>query len=59
MCNSSLLAVLARTAAYTGQEITWKQMVESKMDLSPPAYDMNLNNLPTLPVPVPGQVKFV
>lgn len=39
MAHSTLLAIMGRTAAYTGQEITWKMALESKEDLSPPKYD--------------------
>jgi hypothetical protein len=41
MAHSTLLAIMGRTAAYTGQEITWKMALESKEDLSPPKYEWN------------------
>src|SRR5690606_6278933 len=38
MSHSTLLAILGRMAAYTGQEITWDEALQSQEDLSPPAY---------------------
>ena len=37
MAKSTLLAIMGRMAAYTGQEITWEMAMNSKEDLSPPA----------------------
>ena len=36
-------------AAYTGQEVTWEKALNSKEDLSPPAYDWDVK-LPDPPV---------
>ncbi len=57
MCRSTMLALMARMAAYTGQTITWKQAWESKEDLSPKSYAFG--DLPMPPVAVPGRTKFV
>jgi len=57
MCRSTLLAIMGRMATYTGQEVTWKQAMESKEDLSPPAYEWG--PLPTPTVAVPGVTKLV
>src|SRR5262249_33990286 len=38
MTRSTLLAILGRMAAYTGQTITWDMALNSKEDLSPPKY---------------------
>jgi predicted dehydrogenase len=54
--NSTLLALMARMAAYTGQVITLDQALGSKEDLTPAKYE--LGPLPTPPVAVPGQTKF-
>ena len=35
MARSTLLAIMGRMAAYTGQEITWEMAMNSKEDLSP------------------------
>ncbi|MBY0523890.1 MAG: Gfo/Idh/MocA family oxidoreductase [Gemmataceae bacterium] len=58
MSYSSLMAIVGRMATYTGQVIDWKAALNSKEDLSPPAYDWNVK-LPTPPVAVPGVTKFV
>ena len=29
MCNATLMAIMGRMAAYTGQEISWEQVMES------------------------------
>ena len=38
MATSSMLAILAQMAAYTGQEITWEQAMASKVDFTLPEY---------------------
>lgn len=58
MAKSSLLAIMGRMAAYTGQAITWEMAFNSKEDLSPPSYDWNIK-LPTPPVAMPGLTKFI
>ena len=58
MCKSTLLAIMARMSAYTGQQVTWKQAMESKEDLSPPSYDWK-QPLPEPAVARPGITKFV
>jgi predicted dehydrogenase len=58
MAKSTLLAIMGRMAAYTGQEVTWEKALNSKEDLSPPAYDWDAK-LPDPPVAVPGKTKFV
>ncbi len=58
MCKSTLLAILGRMAAYTGQAITWDQAMNSKEDLSPPRYDWDVK-LPEPPVAMPGVTRFV
>ena len=57
MAKSTLLAIMGRMAAYTGQVITWEQALNSKEDLSPPRYDWDVK-LPVPPVAIPGQTKF-
>jgi predicted dehydrogenase len=57
MAKSTLLAIMGRMAAYTGQLITWDMALNSKEDLSPPAYDWSVK-LPDPPVAIPGQTKF-
>jgi predicted dehydrogenase len=57
MAKSTLLAIMGRMAAYTGQQITWEMALNSQEDLSPPAYDWALE-LPVPPVALPGKTKF-
>jgi predicted dehydrogenase len=57
MCKATLMGIMARTAAYTGKKITWEQLMNSTLDLSPPAYEWG--PLEMRPVPVPGTTKFV
>ncbi|NUQ69048.1 MAG: Gfo/Idh/MocA family oxidoreductase [Phycisphaerales bacterium] len=56
MCNSTMMALMGRMAAYTGQTITWDQAWASVEDLSPPAYEMGPLAYPALAVP--GQTPF-
>ncbi|HLJ91677.1 MAG TPA: Gfo/Idh/MocA family oxidoreductase [Gemmataceae bacterium] len=58
MTKSTLLAILGRMAAYTGQAITWEMALASKEDLSPPAYEWNIP-LAVPPVAMPGKTKFL
>ncbi len=54
--QSTLLALMGRTAAYTGQVITPDMILNSKEDLSPPSYEFG--PLAMRPIPVPGTSKF-
>ena len=58
MANSTLLAIMGRTAAYTGQLITWDMMMKSKEDLAPEKYDWDAK-LRNWEVAMPGKTKFV
>jgi predicted dehydrogenase len=58
MAKSTLVAIMGRMAAYTGQAITWDMALHSKEDLTPPKYDWNVP-LPMPPIAVPGKTKFV
>lgn len=58
MAKSTLLAIMGRMAAYTGQAITWDMAMKSKEDLTPPKYDWSLEL--TAPEPaMPGRTRFV
>jgi predicted dehydrogenase len=57
MSKSTLLAIMGRMSAYTGQEISWEQALHSKEDLSPPKYDWDVA-IKDPPVAIPGQTKF-
>ncbi len=58
MCRSTLLAIMGRMAAYTGQTITWEMAMNSQEDLSPEAYDWEAKIRPW-EVAVPGKTKFL
>jgi hypothetical protein len=49
---------MARESAYSGQAITWDQIMNSQQDLMPKAFDYKLSMAPP-PLPVPGVYKFV
>jgi myo-inositol 2-dehydrogenase/D-chiro-inositol 1-dehydrogenase len=56
MAKSTLLAIMGRMAAYTGQTISWEQALASEERLGPVVYDFG--DLPLAAVPVPGRTKF-
>jgi predicted dehydrogenase len=58
MCNSTLMAIMGRMAAYTGQEITWEMALNSEEKLVPDNLDWN-GKLPIAPMALPGRTKFV
>ncbi|HEV3144489.1 MAG TPA: Gfo/Idh/MocA family oxidoreductase [Gemmataceae bacterium] len=58
MAKSTLLAIMGRMAAYTGQQISWQMAMNSKEDLSPAKYDWKLP-LPEPAIAMPGKTKFV
>ena len=53
IAESTLTAILGREAAYTGKSVTWDQMVNSDLDLSPPEY--KFGDLPMRPISQPGR----
>lgn len=58
MATSTLLGILGRTAAYTGQKITWDQILKSNDDLAPEeSFKWDSAFTPT-PLPVPGVTKL-
>lgn len=50
---STLTAIMGRTAAYTGQLVTWEEMMTSAEKLGPEKYEMGPVNM-EFPVPIPG-----
>ncbi len=50
---STLTAIMGRTAAYTGQKVTWEQMLDSTERLGPEEYEMGPVDM-EFPVPLPG-----
>jgi myo-inositol 2-dehydrogenase / D-chiro-inositol 1-dehydrogenase len=58
MATSTLLAMMGRMAAYTGQQITWDQALNSQEILVPEHLDWN-GSLPVAPRAKPGITKFI
>jgi predicted dehydrogenase len=55
--HSTLMALMAREAAYSGKRLTWKELLKSEQNLAPKAYEWG--PIETPPVPTPGIYKFV
>lgn len=58
MSQSTLMALMGRTAAYTGQEITWEEILQSEDKLVPDQLDWNMS-LPIRPMAIPGKTRFI
>jgi predicted dehydrogenase len=54
--ESTLMGILGREAAYTGERITWKQLMESKQSLVPKEFAWGPN--PVAPVATPGKTRL-
>jgi predicted dehydrogenase len=61
IAESTLTAIMAREAAYTGQEVTWDALLASDQNLSPmPLDSLGIKmSLPVPAVPMPGKTKLV
>ena len=57
MMLSTLVGIMGREAAYTGQLITWDQMLACTQDLAPDSLKWADSFTPT-PMPIPGVTKF-
>jgi predicted dehydrogenase len=57
IAESSLTAIMGRMSAYTGQEITWDQALNSKEDLMPEK--LEFGPFPVAPVAMPGKTPFI
>ncbi|MFC1499744.1 Gfo/Idh/MocA family protein [Candidatus Zixiibacteriota bacterium] len=51
---STMVAVMGRTSAYTGKEVTWEEMMNSDMKLGPDPLEFGPSDLVRGVVPVPG-----
>ena len=58
VAEATLTAIMGRESAYSGKTVTWEEVLASKQDLSPAAYDFKVA-LPIGPVPKPGHYEFV
>ena len=56
VAESTLTAILGREAAYTGQEITWDEILAADLDLTPPRIAFGPLDVPS--VAMPGQTKL-
>lgn len=57
MCNSTMMAIMGRFAAYTGQTLSWEECMESTTHLGPQEYAWG--EAPQGEVPIPGEHKLV
>ena len=58
VAESTLTCIMARESAYSGMEITWDMIMNSKQDLFPKQFDYDLK-MESMPLPVPGVYKFI
>lgn len=58
LAHATLMAILARQCAYTGQALTWEQILASREELVPSAYSLD-GVPPPAALAVPGVTKFV
>ena len=57
VAEATLTAIMGRMSAYTGKEVTWDFAMNSKLDLTPPAYAFG--SLAIADVAVPGRTPLV
>jgi len=58
VAESTLTAIMGRMSAYTGRELSWEWVMnKSKLDLTPPKYEMG--DLPVPAVAIPGQTELI
>ncbi len=57
MAQSTLMGLMGRMAAYTGQEITWEQAMNSQEELVPEELDWKMK-LDIAPMAMPGVTRF-
>jgi predicted dehydrogenase len=58
MARSTLMGIMGRMAAYTGEEVTWDMMLKSQENLFPAKLEWN-GNLAIAPMAIPGKTPFV
>jgi myo-inositol 2-dehydrogenase / D-chiro-inositol 1-dehydrogenase len=56
VAESTLSAILGREAAYTGQDLTWDDVLKAELNLVPPTVEFGPMKVP--PVPMPGVTKL-
>lgn len=58
IAHSTLMAIMGRMSAYTGKTVTWKQALESKLNLLPKP-DLSMGSMPAGEVAVPGSTPLI
>ena len=58
VAETTMTCIMGRESAYSGQKITWDQIMDSQLDLFPKAFDYDMKMDPT-PFPVPGIYTFL
>jgi myo-inositol 2-dehydrogenase/D-chiro-inositol 1-dehydrogenase len=58
LAHSTMVGIMGRMAAYTGQEITWNKALNSREELVPANIKWDMP-LATVPMAMPGKTKFV
>jgi len=58
MAKSTMMAIIARMSAYTGQTLTWEQALNSELELKPGRYAWDAEP-PAATVAIPGRTEFV
>lgn len=56
VAESTMTAIMGREAAFSGQEITWDMVMNTKQDFTLDKYEFG--DLAVAPVPMPGKYKF-
>jgi len=58
VAEATMTCIMARESAYSGIEVTWDMIMNSRQDLQPKqsGYDLNMD---PVPLPVPGEYKFI
>ena len=57
VAESTMTCIMGRESAYSGQRITWDEMMKSQLDLFPKSFDYD-QPMDVPPLPVPGVYKF-
>jgi predicted dehydrogenase len=58
LAEATMTCIMAREAAYSGMEVTWDMIMNSKLDLQPKQFGYEVKMEPP-PLPVPGEYKFI
>jgi predicted dehydrogenase len=58
VAETTMVAIMAREAAYSGQMITWDMIMKSQQDLMPKAFGYN-EKMGPVELPEPGKYKFI